>query len=282
MGRKPIPTIIFLILFLILPGTAAASDPTPTYTVGVVPQFEIRRIREIWEPILAAVSDRTGIGLTLVGAPGIPEFEAGFTAGAFDFAYMNPYHLIVANREQGYRPLVRDVGRTLYGIIVVRKESPLQEVADLDGKTIAFPAPNALGAALIPRAEFARKFHIDVTPRYVRSHTSVYLNVVTRRTDAGGGVQKTLEQQDRLVRDALRVLYRTGEVAPHPLAVHARVDTSVAEAVQRAFLELGASDEGRDLLAEVPIRRIGRATLGDYAPLAEMGLDDFYVRERVP
>lgn len=282
MGRKPIPTIIFLILFLILPGTAAASDPTPTYTVGVVPQFEIRRIREIWEPILAAVSDRTGIGLTLVGAPGIPEFEAGFTAGAFDFAYMNPYHLIVANREQGYRPLVRDVGRTLYGIIVVRKESPLQEVAELDGKTIAFPAPNALGAALIPRAEFARKFHIDVTPRYVRSHTSVYLNVVTRRTDAGGGVQKTLEQQDRLVRDALRVLYRTGEVAPHPLAVHARVDTSVAEAVQRAFLELGASDEGRDLLAEVPIRRIGRATLEDYAPLAEMGLDDFYVRERVP
>jgi phosphonate transport system substrate-binding protein len=71
-------------------------------------------------------------------------------------------------------------------------------------------------------------------------------------------------------------------VAPHPLAVHARVDTSVAEAVQRAFLELGASDEGRDLLAEVPIRRIGRATLGDYAPLAEMGLGDFYVRERVP
>jgi phosphonate transport system substrate-binding protein len=282
MGRKPIPTIIFLILFLILPGTAAASDPTPTYTVGVVPQFEIRRIREIWEPILAAVSDRTGIGLTLVGAPGIPEFEAGFTAGAFDFAYMNPYHLIVANREQGYRPLVRDVGRTLYGIIVVRKESPLQEVAELDGKTIAFPAPNALGAALIPRAEFARKFHIDVTPRYVKSRTSVYLNVVTRRTDAGGGVQKTLEQQDRLVRDALRVLYRTGEVAPHPLAVHARVDTSVAEAVQRAFLELGASDEGRDLLAEVPIRRIGRATLEDYAPLAEMGLDDFYVRERVP
>jgi phosphonate transport system substrate-binding protein len=280
MRPRSIPPIIIFIFCLILPAAGSAADRA--YTVGVVPQFEIRRIREIWAPILAAVADRTGIDLHLAGAPSIPRFEKAFTAGAFDFAYMNPYHLIVAHREQGYRPLVRDVDRTLYGIIVVRKDSPLQRVEALDGKTIAFPSPNALGAALIPRTEFARKFHINVTPRYVKSHTSVYLNVLTRQTDAGGGVQKTLEQQDPIVRDALRILYRTTEVAPHPLAVHPRVEPSVREAVRSAFLALGAEEKGRALLADIPIRRIGPASPDDYAPLTEMGLDEFYVRDVLP
>ncbi len=280
MRPKAILPIIAIILCLILPASGSPDDRT--FTVGVVPQFEIRRIREIWGPILAAVSDRTGIDLVLAGAPSIPRFEHMFTDGAFDFAYMNPYHLIVAHREQGYLPLVRDVGRTLCGIIVVRKDSPIQRVEALDGRTIAFPAPNALGAALMPRAEFARKFHIDVTPKYVKSHTSVYLNVVTRQADAGGGVRKTLEQQDPIVREALRVLHRTAEVAPHPLAAHPRVGPDVREAVRSALLAMGTTERGRALLADIPIRRIGPASLEDYAPLTEMGLDEFYVRDALP
>lgn len=281
MRPTPILSLVIAALCLSLAAGSAVADDR-TYTVGVVPQFEIRRIAEIWEPILAAVSERAGIALALAATPSIPRFEAAFAAGDFDFAYMNPYHLIVAHREQGYRPLVRDVGRTLYGIIVVRKGSPLTRVEELDGRTIAFPAPNALGAALIPRAEFARKFHINVTPRYVKSHTSVYLNVATRQTDAGGGVQKTLEQQAPEIRNALRILYKTTEVAPHPLAAHPRVAPAVQKAVQSAFLAMGDGEKGRALLAGIPIRKIGKASLEDYAPLAEMGLDDFYVRDARP
>ena len=32
------------------------------------------------------------------------------------------------------------------------------------------------------------------------------------------------------------------------------------------------------LLAEVPIKRIGRADMADYAPLRDLDLDAFYVR----
>jgi phosphonate transport system substrate-binding protein len=61
---------------------------------------------------------------------------------------MNPYHAIRANKKHGYAPLVRDVGRSLFGIIVVKKDSPIETVSELDGEIVAFPAPNALGAAL--------------------------------------------------------------------------------------------------------------------------------------
>jgi phosphonate transport system substrate-binding protein len=269
------------IMALLLPLVAFqhAAVAQTTYTVGVVPQFDVRSLYAIWQPILGYLSEVTDIQLKLKGAPSIPKFENSFSAGEYDLAYMNPYHLLVAHKAQGYEPLVRDVGRQLYGIIVVAKDSPIEKIEDLAGKVIAFPAPNALGAALIPRAEFARKFKIEIDPRYVLSHSSVYLNVALGQADAGGGVQKTLEQQKPAVRNKLRVLYETSKVAPHPIAIHPRVPSADREKLRAAFLAFGATETGRRFLAKVPIKQIGAASLADYAPLNDMNLDAFYVKE---
>lgn len=249
-----------------------------TLRVGVVPQFDVMRTQMIWQPILDSLEAQTGIHFELVGSPSIPEFEKQFLAGDFDLAYMNPYHLLKAHEAQGYIPLVRDVGRTLFGIIVVRMDSPVHDVKELDGKTVAFPAPNALGAALIPRTQFGEVYKINIEPNYVLSHSSVYLNVVTGQTVAGGGIQKTLLAQPDNIRDALKVIYKTPQVAPHPVAVHARVDNETRDKVRNAFLQLGTTPEDSKLLAEIPMKQIGRATLEDYEPLKQMGLDKYYVQ----
>lgn len=267
-------TTLSSLILLQLPNFANAET---IYSVGVVPQFEARRITEIWQPILAEVSQLSGVTLELKASPNIPAFEQQFTAGEFDFAYMNPYHAIIANKKPGYTPLLRDNGRSLFGIIVVKKDSPIQSVSELDGKTVAFPAPNALGAALLPRAEFDRKFKIRINELYVRSHSSVYLNVLLGKAAAGGGVQKTLSQQPAEVRDQLRVLYQTTKVPPHPLTAHPRIDTSIQDKVKAAFLQLGNTEKGRMLLKAIPMKQIGPASIDDYAPLKEMGLDQYYV-----
>ena len=165
----------------------------------------------------------------------------------------------------------------MHGVIVVPNDSPITRVEELDGKVVAFPAPNALGASLIPRADFTNVFGISIVPRYVQSHSSVYLNVALGETDAGGGVQKTLGQQPVEVRDALRVLYRTRETAPHPLVAHPRVPEQVRNAVRDGLLAIGATEEGRRLLEPVPIQRIGVATMADYRPMEAWGLDALYV-----
>lgn len=270
--------VMLLVLHLMLPAAKADEVNPGGYTVGVVPQFESRKIVEIWQPILDEVSASSGIELKLIQSPNIPEFEKQFSEGKFDFAYMNPYHLIVAHDEQKYLPILKDIERKLFGIIVVKKESPIQNIMELDGKTLAFPAPNALGAALIPRAEFSKKYNIKVNEMYVKSHSSVYLNVLLGVADAGGGVQKTLSQEKAEVKDNLRILYKTQQVSPHPIAVHPRVPGNVREKVTEAFLQLGKTEQGSGLLAKVPFRKIGKATLDDYQPLRSMGLSEFYVR----
>jgi len=267
-------TLLIALLVCVAAPTGAAEK---VLRFGVVPQFDARRIQMIWQPILDSLEEQTGIHFELVGSPSIPEFEKQIMAGEFDLAYMNPYHLLKAHEAQGYSPLVRDVGRTLFGIIVVRKDSPVQDVKDLDGKTVAFPAPNALGAALIPRAEFVETHEIRIQPSYVKSHSSVYLNVVTGQAVAGGGVQKTLQSQPQNIRDALKVIYRTAQVAPHPVAAHPRLAEETRDRISQAFLQLVNMEDGSELLARIPMKKVGRASLDDYKPLKQLGLDKYYV-----
>ena len=193
---------------------------------------------------------------------------------------MNPYHLLVANRTQGYTPLIRDIGRMLYGIIVVKKDGPIKTIQELEGKSIAFPAPNALGAALIPRAEFASVYHIDYKPVYVKSHTSVYLNVLLGRTDAGGGVQSTFNSQKPEVINGLKVIHETIRIAPHPIAAHPRVAKDVQKIFVSGILSLASTPEGSAMLAQAPIRKAGLAKMEDYRPLIKLNLDRFYVKAK--
>lgn len=276
-------TLLGLLFTLIISSGAllnrAVADEGQVYTLGVVPQFDSRKILTIWRPILDEIAQQTGIRFRLQGSPSIQKFEKEFQAGKFDFSYMNPYHMLIAHNEQGYRPLLRDHGRQLHGILVVRKDDPIVELSDLQGKIVAFPAPNALGASLMLRAELQGARQIDIKPNYVKSHTSVYLNVVTGMAAAGGGVQKTLSQQPAEIRDQLRVLHRTIKVAPHPLAVHSRVPASVAGRVQQAFLSLGESEAGRAMLSKIPMKQIGIAMLDDYSPLEKLGLEPYYVKD---
>ncbi len=254
----------------------ATSVSTEVFSVGVVPQFEARKLHTIWRPILNQLEKQTGYRFRLVGSQTISDFELEFMQGKFDFAYMNPYHMVVANQKAGYLPLVRDCGRELFGVLVVAKKSSIHDPADLDGKIVAFPSPNALGASLQMRQELHDIFGATVKPRYVKTHDSVYLNVLLGMASAGGGVQKTLQEQKREYRDNLRIIHSTKKVAPHPFAVLPRVAPQIRQCVQQAFLTLGQTEEGRILLEKVPIKKIGVATMADYEPLLHMGLERYY------
>jgi phosphonate transport system substrate-binding protein len=267
---------VFALLALCLAAPVFAAPPE-AFTVGVVPQFEARKLHAIWRPILDRLEQATGYRFDLRGSPTIPAFEREFVEGKFDFAYMNPYHLVVANEKAGYIPLARDHGRQLYGVLVVKSDSQIDSPKQLDGKVIAFPAPNALGASLQMRQELTDKFKIHFTPRYVKTHDSVYLNVLLGDATAGGGVQKTLNQQRAQNREHLKVIHETDKVAPHPLAVLPSVPEEVRAKVLAALLELGKTEEGKALLAQIPMRQIGPAAMADYEPLRQMGLERFYV-----
>lgn len=248
------------------------------FTFGVVPQFTTQKINDIWSPLLAELSARSGDTYTLTIEPDINEFESAFQRGDYDFAYMNPWHGVVANEAQGYLPIIRDGASTLKGVLVVRADSGINRIEQLERPEIAFPSPNALGASLLMRAELATLHNIEVSPLYVRTHPSVYLNVALGKSIAGGGVMRTLRAQPSAIQEQLKVIHETREISPHPISVHPRVSSEARDRFISAVNQAAASTRGATLFAEVPIQEPAAASLDDYLILRNWNLGDFYVQ----
>lgn len=245
------------------------------FSFGVVPQFEIRTLSDIWIPILDELEERTGYKFDFSVSPRIPDFEQSFINGEFDFAYMNPYHLIMANSAQGYTPLVNDPNRKLFGILVVRKDSPLLSPQELEDATIAFPAPNALGASLMMRADLDMDFQVNFKPFYLSTHASAYLNVIVGDAAAAGGVMGTFRAQPQEIRDSLRIIHETRKVPAHPVAAHPRVPQNVKEKVRQAFIDMAATPDGAELLSKVPMSGAAPVPMENFEILKNMNLENY-------
>lgn len=257
-------------------GMGSLVQAAETYTFAVVPQFEQRKLFAIWTPIVAEISRRTGLSLNLVATLTVPEFEKELARGSFDFVYANPYHILREVPRQGYIPLVRDKA-ALRGILVVRKDSPIQSMKELDGKTIAVPSLNALGASLLIRADLEHLFGARPTLLSVKTHSSVYLHVANGLATAGGGVEKTLHEQDQAIQNQLRVLYVTRDMPSHPVAAHPRIPVAVRDKVQKAFLDFSMTEKGRSLLEDVPMMTLVSTSIADYQVMSGWGLDAYWV-----
>jgi phosphonate transport system substrate-binding protein len=272
-------TIISLLLFIlpshVAPFQSQASAAERRYSFGVVPQFEQRKLFDIWSPIIDDLKKRTGLDIELVTTLTIADFESKFSSGEFDFTYTNPYHSALACEAQGYVPLVADK-TPLRGIVVVRNDSTVREISDLNGKVVAFPSPNAIGACLLVKADLEQLFHVIVKPLYVETHSSVYLHVVKELADAGGGVEKTLQEQAPDIRAALRVLYTTRAFPSHPVMAHPRVPKTAQEKVRRAFLDMAETSAGKELLLKAPIKQLVSVSAVDYTPMLKWGLDKYW------
>ena len=249
------------------------------YSFGVVPQFEPRKLAEIWLPVLKELTKRTGYEFALAAAGNIPNFETSLQYGGYDFAYMNPYHVTQTTAPHQYEPLVSDGKSGLTGIVVVAKDSPITSVRQLDGIPVAFPAPNAFAATLLVRAELDGFFGIVPKAEFSSTHTSAYLRVALGKNVAAGGVRGTLAAQKPELRDRLRLIYETQEVPRHAVAAHQRVPVEVRENVRQALLEMAKTENGRGLLAKIPMLEPKAASMSDYYSVRELHMGDYLAKE---
>lgn len=267
------------LLLAVASGIAAAAEPL---ILAVVPQWPPAVVHRQWAPVAERLSTATGVPIRLRIYSSFPAFESDVRRGLPDLVFHNPYQQLVAHQVQGYIPLVRNGARPLTGVLVVRHDSPVRTLDDLNDTDIAFPHPTAFAASLYMRALLQEKEKIRFRAHYLSTHGNVYRHVILGRMTAGGGVNMTLEREPPETRRALRVLYVTPPSPTHPLSAHPRVPAAQREALARAILALRDDEDGRALLARVdlaePIRADQRR---DYQPLERLKLER-YATDAVP
>lgn len=211
-------------------------------TFGVVPQQSPLELVKDWQPVISYLEKTTGEKVILKVERSIPEFEKVLYSGGYDFAYMNPYHYVIAHKRQGYNAIARDE-KNIVGILVTQKNSGLTDPSMLKGKMFLFPAPDAFAATLLTKYELLKKYGIDLNKdknyRYVNSHDSVYKGVARGIGDVGGGIERTLKNlDDPETKENLAIIYKTKGYPSHPFASNPALSPLVKEKMTNALLSI--------------------------------------------
>jgi ABC-type phosphate/phosphonate transport system substrate-binding protein len=60
------------------------------------------------------------------------------------------------------------------------------------------------------------------------------------------------------------------------VAAHPRVAREVREKVRRAFIDMYATKEGKELFSKVPIKEVISTTMDDYKTMRDLKVDDYW------
>ena len=255
-------------LALLLPAQLIAA----TYSFAFVPQQSAKTLATKWVPILNYLSEQTGDTYQFRTAKNIPTFEQRVLNNSYDVAYMNPYHFVVFNEKTGYQALAKQRNKQIKGILVVRKDAKLTTLQQLANQQLAFPAPAAFAASILPRAELTKR-QIAFSPKYVNSHDSVYLNVAKGFLPAGGGVMRTFNNTNSATREQLRVLWTTPGYTPHAFATRYNFPADAAERLLQAMLSMNETEQGKALLQSVNFKGIEAARNSDWNDVKGLALN---------
>ncbi len=246
----------------------------PVYVVGIHPLHNPRRLFEVYGPLVDYIDAAIGDAhFKLEASRNYQEFDKKLDSGHFDFALPNPYQT-VRSLDHGYRIFGKmSDDENFRGIILLRRDSPIKEIAELKGKAVSYPAPTALAATMMPQY-FLHTHGIDVNRdienRYVGSQESSIMNVLLGHVAAGATwpmpwesfAAKYPQRAERLA-----VKWQTGTLPNNGWVVHRSVPKPILERFESILFALHQHEKGRQILARVPVTRFQPATRKTYLPV---------------
>lgn len=217
-----------------------------SYRFGVIPQRSAVLSAQYWNPILKYVGNKTGLELELRIAKTAPEHAAMIGRGEYDLIYSN-HQFKPENDAQGYRVFARPLDGNMSGQVVVLAHSPLQSLADLDGKEVAFPSEVAFVGYTVPMDALTRA-GVRVKPLFASNQEGAMGQLRAGRAVAAGVNSQVM--QDYAKREGLgyRVLWSSESYLNIPLAAHPRVASKDLAAIQSAFIGMADDPEGHRIL----------------------------------
>ena len=230
------------------PGTAASPTADRSYNFSPVNQHSLELTATYWNPILKYVSDKSGVPLSLRLGRTSAETTAKVVSGEADFSFTN--HLFSPERiKLGWTVFGRRDAPPVRGQIIVLADSPIQSLAALAGKDVAFPGPEALVAYKTTFAQLLEQ-KIAATPVFAGNLDAAFSQMIAGRVVAmGSNSQMTDEFASREGRN-FRVLWLSPPFNDLALMASPQVPRRHVQAVAKAFLGMHQDAQGKKILED--------------------------------
>lgn len=259
----------------------ALKNERPAYRFAVHPLHNPQRLFANFQPVIDVINERAkDFSVRLIAARDYRSFEKRLTTREFDFALANPLQTLYS-LEHGYQVVAKmgDDNR-FYGIIIARRDSGLDNPADMRGCSMVFPSPTALAATMMPRL-FLHERGADLgsaQTSYSGSQESAIMNVYLGKADIAGTWpmpwELFLKERPELAA-RLHVLWKTAPLVNNAVVARRDLPERHVRRVVETLLGLSSSEEGRTVLKRLSLSAFEAADTSSYVPPVRSFLDAY-------
>ncbi len=244
-GIKALLALIFAVATL-----AASAAHRDYYRFGVLPLQSPTKLAAMFMPLTDDLGQAVGRPVQFVTAPNFKEYMERVKRRDYDIIYLNPL-LYTEARKSGYRAIVKVAQEPFTGILVVRRDGPLQSLNPHHlpkGLRMGFPDPNAFAATVMTR-EYLASLGIPVAKtfqiHYFGSQDSAIMALYSGLVDITGTWRPSLRSMPAKVRKALRIIAETPPQPQMPIAVRGDMPPEQVKRLTHRLLSLTQTARGR-------------------------------------
>jgi phosphonate transport system substrate-binding protein len=279
--------ILTLSLCIVLLDGCSKANPPPrteipperTILIGLIPEQNIFKQIERYEPLADYLSGKTGVRINLKILPRYGNIIDNFRSEGLDGAFFGSFAYALAHEKLGVsviaRPVAQDNTSTYHGLIFVRKDSGIRTIADMKGKRFAFVDKATTAGYLLPLEYFhnhgVKNFRTYFRETYFTgTHEDAILDVLNGKTDVGAAkntvFQRMAEKDGRIMKE-LVILERSPDVPENGLALKKDLEETLRERFRAALLAMNDDPEGKKILERFGAKGFIPTTEGDYDPV---------------
>lgn len=274
-GFVSVGMALLLLVALAMPRLVQAQEEP--LVLGVFPRNKATETVTMYSPLVDHLTERLGRKVTLVTAKDFEAFWKGVTEGRYDIVHYNQYHF--TRSSQSYRVIAhnQEFGKNaVAGALFVRKDSGINDVSQLRGRTIIFGGgKDAMLSYIGPRFLLmqAGLKEQDFKSEFAVNPPNAMLALFNKQADAAGGGDILIDLQAvRKAIDAkeIKMLAATEPLLFLPWAVKRSMPAALVDSVQATLIELGNTEAGRKVLKTARTSGLDKASDKDYDPHRRM------------
>jgi phosphonate transport system substrate-binding protein len=230
------------------------SSDKDEYVFGVFPYLAPRQIETIYAPITAALTEALGRHVHLTSGLSYTKFMDSVQEELYDIVFVQPFDYVSIADAHGYVPLAtRD--EPLPAILVVREDSPVKTLSDLQNKIIALPPKVAAVSRLVTDhlIKVGIDFDLKTQLQYQKSHFACMHQVIVGQADACGTAPPALRFFQQKTDAKLRIVSKTLAIPNSLFAAHPRVTPQERQKIIDTMLSWSNTEQGRKLLEKAKV-----------------------------
>ena len=291
LGKSLLPAIllVFFAASTLLGSSSNAGAQEESITIGLLPEMNVFKQKQRFEPLAAYLSERMGIAVKLTILSRYGNIIDRIKEEEVDGAFLGSFTGALAISQLGVVPLARPVNKdgtsTYFGYIFARKNSNIKETADMKGKTLVLVERATTAGYVFPLAWFKLQGVKDINTYFsdhffAGSHDAAIDAVLNNKADIGAAKNTIYERMRELhprVDKELVILASSPRVPSNGLCVRNNLPEKHKEQLKNLLLNLHQDEKGVNVLVKFGAKYFVATSKEDYQPVinlaAEAGID---------